>query len=285
MEKSLQTKIQESVDKVHELLLEYRHGLMYLEKIDTELNQLLNYLNPQKCESFNVSDEYVSSDYVFDTFIEGDCNKLARLSAISVAERPGETLFNPFIIYSATGLGKTHLLQSIHNKIRNDHPEHKAIYISAEHFCLNLISAIKNNTVIDFITHLYGQDTLLIDDIHSFEKKEKTQEILIQIIDHYLNNGKQIVFSTTILPEEMKNMAYGLVSRISKGLIVKLDRPNSNTIVEILKTKAKDFSIEIPDIVIEELASKDYPSIREFEGRFIVWLAKAKILNKDIHDN
>jgi chromosomal replication initiator protein len=279
MEKNHQINVQATIDKIRDLSLIFNHVIKDLERIDNELIQLSNYFDAIE-QSFLVTEEHVNSNHVFDTFVEGDCNKLARLCAISVAEKPGESMFNPFIVYGSNGLGKTHLLQSIFNDLRHNKPEYKAIYFRCETFCLQFVHSIRNNRTPDFLKYLYEQDTLIIDDLHYLEAKGQTQQLLIEIMDHYLNNGKQVIFSTKILPKDIMGLDNALLSRISNGLLVNLNVPKSQTIFDILKKKARQCAIDIPEIILNELAAKEYADIRELEGNLVSLIANATILNE-----
>ena len=227
------------------------------------------FINPP----FWLGNRYVNSDFVFDTLIEGDCNKLARKCALLVSEKPAVPLFNPLILYGSSGLGKTHLLQAIFNNHKDKHAKNKALYLRAPDFTENLVHAIKHNLMDEFIDHTTNQDILLLDDIQYVERREKTQDIILQIIDNLLSKGSQVVISTSILPEYLRSFNDGLLSQLLKGMLVKLEMPDSQTILEILRLKARQYSTEIPDAMLTKLLSRKYNSISDVEGHLKLLIA------------
>ena len=227
----------------------------------------------------------VSTNYTFETFIEGDCNRLALKSALQVAEEPGEALFNPLIIFSETGLGKTHLAQAVYNKITGEKPDYKLVYIGCEEFCNQYIEAIKNNNKNDFLDFYLQLDVLLIDDLQYLEGKSNTQESLTKIFDHLYLSGKQMVFITSVLPIGFLDFNLRLKSRVNRCFMVTLKKPEYNTRCEILKKKAKQLdkhNVEIPENVLMYIAERFDSNVRELECAIVSILGTAIKLNINI---
>src|SRR6185437_5130782 len=179
------------------------------------------YTNPfdlRSLDRYSSNHSQLNPNYTFDTFIEGDCNRLARSAGFAVSEKPGITSFNPLMIYGGVGLGKTHLVQAIGNHIKQNLPNKFVLYVSSEKFSNQFIEAISNNKLQDF-NHFYLQvDVLIIDDIQFFSGKEKTQDIFFQIFNHLHQSGKQLIMTSDRSPKELKGLQERLLSRFKWGL-------------------------------------------------------------------
>ncbi|MDZ7689651.1 MAG: chromosomal replication initiator protein DnaA [Balneolaceae bacterium] len=183
-------------------------------------------------------DPNLNSNYVFERFIEGDCNRLARSAAIAISENPGSNSFNPFFVYGGTGLGKTHLIQSIGNKIKNEFGDDKSvIYVSSESFTNEFVQSIRNNRASEFSMYYRQIDVLIIDDIQFFSGKEKTQEEFFHIFNALHQDGKQIILSSDRAPREIPDIEERLISRFSWGLSADLQIPEYETRYAILEKK------------------------------------------------
>ncbi len=211
--------------------------------------------------------------YIFENFIEGKSNQLAKAAAISVAENPGQTPFNPLLIYSSTGLGKTHLLQAIGNYTFDNSPKMKVVYLTSEKFMLDFINAIQANKSTEFAGMYRNVDMLLLDDIQFFQKKEQTQEQFFHLFNELYQQGKQIVLSTDRPPSELTGLKERLVSRFQSGLMVDIQAPDLETRIAILMKKAEDDGLEIPFDITEYIATGIKNNIRELEGALIRLLA------------
>ncbi|MFY0652546.1 MAG: chromosomal replication initiator protein DnaA [Cyclobacteriaceae bacterium] len=218
-------------------------------------------------------------DYTFDTYIEGDCNRLARSAGYAVATKPGVTSFNPLMIYGGVGLGKTHLVQAIGNRIKESQPDSFILYVASEKFANQFIEALKNNSLQDFTNFYLNVDTLIIDDVQFFRDKVKTQEIFFHIFNHLHQNGKQIVMTSDCPPTELKGLQERLVSRFKWGLTADLQQPDFETRLAIIQKKLQDDGLEIEDNVLEYLAYSVDTNIRELEGVLISLVAHSS-LNK-----
>lgn len=230
----------------------------------------------------NKVDSNLNSNYVFERYIEGDCNRLARSAAMAIAENPGSNSFNPFFIYGGTGLGKTHLIQSIGNKIKQEYGDDLAVlYISSESFTNEFVQAIRNNRASEF-TMFYRQiDVLIVDDIQFFSGKEKTQEEFFHIFNSLHQDGKQLILSSDRAPREIKDIEERLISRFSWGLSADLQIPEYETRYAILERKASDNGIELAHDVLEFIAHNFKSNVRDLEGAIIKLLAHASLEHVD----
>lgn len=224
----------------------------------------------------------LNTNYSFDNFIEGSCNRLARSAGFAVAQKPAGTSFNPLLIYGGVGLGKTHLAHAIGTKIKELHAEKTVLYVSAEKFTQQFIESIRNNTTNDF-SHFYQMvDILIIDDVQFFSSKEKTQDIFFHIFNHLHQNNKQIILTSDRAPVDLTGMEQRLLSRFKWGLSADLQQPDLETRIAILKKKMQTDGIDIGNDVLEYLAYSISSNIRELEGALISLLAQASLNKKEI---
>ncbi len=232
-------------------------------------------------KKIKVESQLVES-YSFDSFIEGDCNRLARSAGFAVAENPGKTAFNPLLLFSATGLGKTHLAHAIGLQTKNNFPNKTVLYVQTEQFVQQYIESVRNNNQNDFV-HFYQMiDVLIIDDIQFLTGKDKTQDIFFHIFNHLHQNSKQIIITSDKPPVELKGMEPRLLSRFKWGLTADLSLPDFETRVEIIKRKAYNDGLSIPQDVIDYLAHTITTNIREMEGVLISLLAHSSVNKKPI---
>ena len=232
-------------------------------------------------QKINVQSQLVDS-YSFDNFIEGDCNRLARSAGFAVANNPGKTAFNPLLLYSTVGLGKTHLAHAIGIQIKNTFPEKTVLYISSEQFTQQYIDSVKNNSQNDFIHFYQMMDVLIIDDIQFFAGKEKTQDVFFHVFNHLHQTGKQIVLTSDKAPVEMQGMEPRLLSRFKWGLSADLQAPDLETRIAILEKKLYNDGVEMPKDIVEYLAYSITTNIRELEGALISILAQSSLNRKAI---
>jgi len=227
-------------------------------------------------------DSNLNDSYVFERYIEGDCNRLARSAAMAIAENPGKNSFNPFFIYGTTGLGKTHLVQSIGNKIKQDFgDEFSVLYVSSETFTNEFVQAIRNNRASEFSMFYRNIDVLIVDDIQFFSGKEKTQEEFFHIFNALHQEGKQIILSSDRAPKDVPDIEERLISRFSWGLSADLQIPEYETRYAILERKAGDNGISIDPQIIEFIAHNFKSNVRDLEGAIIKLLATASLKHVD----
>ena len=224
----------------------------------------------------------LNENYSFENFIEGDCNRLARSAGFAVANNPGKTAFNPLLLYSNVGLGKTHLAHAIGLEVKNNFPEKTVLYVTSEQFTNQYIDSVKNNSKNDFV-HFYQMiDVLIIDDIQFLLKKEKTQEVYFHIFNHLHQNSKQLIITSDKPPVEMEGMNARLLSRFKWGLSADLQVPDLETRIAIIEKKLYKDGVEMPKEVIEYLAYSIITNVREMEGALISILAQSSLNKKAI---
>ncbi len=229
-----------------------------------------------------VVDSQLNPNYSFDTFIEGDANRLARSAGFAVSNKPGGTAFNPLLIYGGVGLGKTHLAHAIGIEIKKNHPSKTVLYVSSEKFTQQFIESVRNNSQNDFI-HFYQMiDVLIIDDVQFFSGKERTQDVFFHVFNHLHQNGKQLVLTSDKSPVEMQGMEQRLLSRFKWGLSADLQVPSIETRIAILKMKMHQEGLELPNEVVEYLAYSITTNIRELEGALISLIAQSSLNKKSI---
>lgn len=220
--------------------------------------------------------------YSFDNFIEGECNRLARSAGWAIAENPGKTAFNPLLVYSNVGLGKTHLAHAIGLQVKKNYPDKIVLYVKTDQFINQYIDSVRNNNQNDFV-HFYQMiDVLIIDDIQFIAGKEKTQDVFFHIFNHLHQNNKQLVLTSDKPPVELKGMEPRLLSRFKWGLAADLQMPDLETRMAILKKKLYKDGIEMPYDVIEYLAYSITTNVREMEGALISILAQSTLNKKAI---
>ncbi len=259
-------------------------------------NQSVNMpmdLNKEKSKAFpnpfiipglkkiNVNSQ-LNENYSFENFVEGDCNRLARSAGYAVSQNPGKTSFNPLFLYSNTGLGKTHLSQAIGLEVKNNYPDKIVLYVRAEQFLNQFIDAVRNNSSNDFV-HFYQMiDVLIIDDIHVFAGKDKTQDIFFNIFNHLHQNGKQLVITSDKPPVDLAGIKPRLLSRFKWGLAADLQTPDLETRIAILNQKLYKDGLDMPEDVIEYLAYSISSNVRELEGAMVSILAQSSLNKKAI---
>lgn len=224
-------------------------------------------------------DSQLNENYTFDNFIEGDCNRLARSAGMKIAKEPGKTAFNPLVIYSGTGLGKTHLCHAIGLETKRLHPEKTVLYVQAEQLSTQYVTANKNNNRPDFINFYQMIDVLIIDDIQFLAGKAGTQDVFFHIFNHLQQNNKQIVITSDKFPSELQGMEDRLLSRFKWGLAADLQAPDLSTRTSIICEKLYDNGITFPDEVVQYIASNVRNNIRELEGVMNSLMAQS-LLNK-----
>ena len=230
-----------------------------------------------------IIDPQLNPNYTFATFIEGECNRLARSASMSVAVNPGnDTPFNPLYIYGNSGLGKTHVVQAIGHEIRQRHPDLQVLYVSMNKFQAQYQTAVKNGTVTDFI-HFYQMiDVLLIDDIQELSGKTGTQNAFFNIFSHLQMSGKQLVLTSDKPPVELKDIEQRLLTRFKWGLSTIINVPDYDTKIKIINAKAKRIGVTLSEEVVRYLADNISANIREIEGALSSLVANTSFLGRKI---
>ncbi len=227
-------------------------------------------------------DPRLNPTYSFNNFVEGECNRLARSASYAVANNPGGTAFNPLLIYGDSGLGKTHLAQAIGIEVKEKFNDKTVLYVNANKFQTQFVDSIRNNNKNDFL-HFYQMiDVLIIDDVHEFAGKEKTQDTFFHIFNHLHQSGKQLILTSDKPPVELQGMEQRLLSRFKWGLSADLQAPDFETRIAILSKKIYNDGIDIPEEVVEYIATHITDNIRELEGALISLLAQSTLNKKEI---
>jgi len=223
----------------------------------------------------------LNSDYTFAQFVRGASNHLAYAASMAVAEAPGKA-YNPLFIYGNVGLGKTHLLQAIGNFVVSSGLSRTVVYTTSERFAIELISAIRNNTTPAFREKYRRIDLLLIDDVHFLEGKEATQEELFHTFNELYGNEKQIVLSSDRPPEDLAGLQERLVSRFRWGLVADIQAPDLETRIAILREKASHRGLQVPDNILELIASRISSNVRALEGALVKAIAYAELQGEEL---
>lgn len=227
-------------------------------------------------------DSQLNENYTFERFIEGDCNRLARSASWAIAQEPGGTSFNPFLVYGGVGLGKTHLIQAIGNYVKANDNADNVLYVSSERFTTEFVQSIQRNRISEFSMFYRQIDLLIVDDVQFFSGKEKTQEEFFHIFNALHQSGKQIVLSADRPPREIEGIEERLLSRFQWGLSADVQSPGLETRIAILQRKAEDDGIDLDQEVIEFIAHNVKSNIRELEGALIRLLAHATLHQRDL---
>ena len=224
----------------------------------------------------------LNAQYTFENFIEGDCNRLARNAGLAIAKNPGKTAFNPLVIFGDVGLGKTHLAQAIGNDIVSRFENKAVLFVSAEKFTNQIIQAIKNNAVNDFVNFYNMVEVLIIDDIQFLSGKQKTQEIFFHIFNQLHQSGRQIVLTSDRAPKNLEGMEDRMISRFKWGLSADIQAPDLETRMAILDSKMEDEGVDLPQDVLEFICYNIKNNIRELEGVMISLLAQSTLIRRNI---
>ena len=249
-------------------------------------NAQLSGQNKNEEETSFFKNAEIKSELTFDSFVEGDFNKEAYRAANLISQKPGE-VFNPLFIYSNSGLGKTHLLHAIGNKIKAKNPKAKILYIDANDFVDEYVKFVKgekeNETLKDFFSTV---DVLLLDDVQFLENKVKTEEMFFYVYQKMINRNKQIVITSDRQPTELKGLEDRLVTRFAQGLTVKINAPDQDTCVKILEKQIENEGLKIENFdpaVLYFYADKFSNNVRELYGvfnRLIFYVSEMKQVEK-----
>ena len=218
----------------------------------------------------------------FQSFIEGDSNKLPRTVGLSIAEHPGKSTFNPFFVYGPSGCGKTHLINAIGVKCKEMYPTKRVLYVSARLFQVQFTDAVRQNTVNDFIQFYQSIDVLIVDDIQEWATAKATLDTFFHIFDHLFRLGKQIILASDRPPVDLQGVKDRLLTRFSCGLIAELEQPNVELCKDILTAKCRRDGLKIPEDVIQYIAETANGSVRDLEGVINSLLAYSVVYNTNI---
>lgn len=223
----------------------------------------------------------LNSVFTFENHIEGKSNQIARAATKQVSENPG-TAYNPLFIYGGVGLGKTHLMHAAGNLILQNRDNAHVAYVHSERFVSDMVKSIETNSMNKFKSYYRSLDALLIDDIQFFADKDKSQEEFFHTFNTLLETGAQIILTSDKFPKEINNLQERLISRFESGLTVRIDPPELETRVAILKNKARKDKIELNDEVAFLVAKKIRSNVRELEGALHRLVASSRFSNREI---
>ena len=259
-----------------------KNALIYLTGKEYEIEIVLPHektkLNAK--ESFNLN-----SSYKFETFVIGKSNQIAHAASKNVAQSVIEnkvSAYNPLFLHGGVGLGKTHLMHAICHEILKSKPDAKIMYTTSEQFTIDLVNAIKDDTNQDFRDKYRTVDILLIDDIQFIGGRESTQEEFFHTFNALYQNNKHIVITSDRPPKELYTLEERLRTRFECGGIYDINAPDFETRIAILKKKADQIGIEIPDEIYKYIAEKVTSNIRELEGAIKMLLSYHDLMNKEI---
>ena len=224
---------------------------------------------------------YLNKKFVFDSFVEGNSNQLAKAASLQVAERPGDA-YNPLFIYGGVGLGKTHLMHAIGNTILKNNPDAKVLYLHSERFVADMVKALQTNAINEFKRFYRSLNVLLIDDIQFFAGKDRSQEEFFHTFNALLEGQQQIILTSDRYPKEIEGMEERLKSRFGWGLTVAVEPPELEMRVAILMSKAEQANIELPYEVAFFIAKRIRSNVRELEGALRRVIANAHFTGKPI---
>ncbi len=217
----------------------------------------------------------------FDTLVEGTANRMARAAAMHVASTPGQ-LYNPLFIYGGVGLGKTHLVHAVGNRLLADRPNAKVLYIHAEQFVSDVVKAYQRKTFDQFKERYHSLDLLLIDDVQFFANKDRTQEEFFNAFEALLAKKSHIVMTSDTYPKGLADIHERLISRFDSGLTVAIEPPELEMRVAILINKARSEGAEMPEEVAFFVAKNVRSNVRELEGALRKILAYSRFNLKEI---
>ena len=239
-------------------------------KSPTVLDAVSQKLNPQL-------DVYKT----FQTFIEGDSNKLPRTIGQSIAEHPGKSTFNPFFVFGPSGCGKTHLINAIGVRCKELYPQRRVLYVSAHLFQRQYTDSVKNNNTNDFISFYQTIDVLIVDDIQEWTTP-KTLDTFFHIFDHLFRCGKQIILASDRPPVDLIGVKDRLLTRFACGIIAELEKPNVQLCIDILQAKCRRDGLKIPEDVIRFIAETANGSVRDLEGVVNSLMAYSIVYNSNV---
>ena len=219
--------------------------------------------------------------YTFETFVVGNSNRFAHAAALAVGNEPGKA-YNPLFLYGGVGLGKTHLMHAIGNRILENNTNKNVLYVTSEKFTNQLVNAIKDNKNEVFRNKYRSIDVLLIDDIQFIAGKERIQEEFFHTFNSLYEDGKQIIISSDKPPRDIQFLEDRLKSRFEWGLLADISCPDYETRLAILRKKAQDENIVIDDFILSDIANKIDSNIRELEGVFNKIVARASLIHSPI---
>lgn len=240
-------------------------GRLISVRFETRCGEQIEPDGPEPAFEHDLSPARLNSDYTFDNFVVGPCNRLAHASCIAVSESPG-TVYNPLFVHGGVGLGKTHLLQGVCHRALDHAPASRIAYLTCEMFVNHFVDAVERGALDGFRNRYRNADIILIDDIQFIVGKERTQEEFFHTFNSLYQLHKQIILSADCAPSEIPSLEERLVSRFKWGLVARIDAPCLETRLAIIKKKMKLRNLVLPEDVIMLVAERIKSNTRELEG-------------------
>jgi chromosomal replication initiator protein len=266
-----------------EAVVGYPVSLRYriAEKEDVAQKKIIEKLENRRIKLANRG-IYLNPKFTFENFVTGNSNQFARAAAVAVAESPGKT-YNPLFIYGGVGLGKTHLMNAIGNRVLNRRHDVSVLYVSSEQFTNEVVSSLRHDRMVELKEKYRNLDLLLLDDVQFIANKTATQEEFFYTFNALYEKQKQIVISCDRPPKEISEVTDRLRSRFNMGLIADIQPPDIETKIAIIQKKAEMMEIKkIPEEVVQFLASRIKSNIRELEGCLIRIAAQSSLTGEEI---
>ena len=248
----------------------------YMESISLENNTIV------QTATSNETNSTLNEKYTFENFVIGSSNEYAAAAAISTSENPGR-IYNPLFLYGNSGLGKSHLMCAIGNRIKKEHPDYKIIYVATENFTNDFVDCIKNYKMDSFRKKYRTADVLLVDDVQFLENREGFQEEFFHTFNDLQSLNKQIVLTSDKKPSELITLEERLRTRFSQGLQIDIAVPNYETRLAILRKKSEINKFNIDEEILEYIADRCKSNVRELEGALLKVISIAQLsFNKKI---
>ena len=285
--KVIEEKYAKTIESILSSIMEKNITLIIDTIEESEGKQIIPEIKPAeepmrplfKAEKEDEIDESnLNPKYVFENYVMGNSNRFAYAAALAVANNPAST-YNPLFLYGGVGLGKTHLMHAIGNRIKQNDPTMKVLYISSENFTNEIINSIYNKNTEAFRRKYRNIDCLIIDDIQFLKGKEQTQVEFFHTFNDLRDSNKQIIISSDRLPKEIETLEDRMRSRFESGLIADIQPPDLETRMAILRQKAVNDKIELPNEVLTLLATSITSNIREIEGVYTKVVAYSSLMN------
>lgn len=260
-----------------------------IDKLKTQKEKFIKK-EQRESQELPLADYYINKDdnlnprYTFDSFIIGSFNELAYAASQAIIRQPG-IVYNPLFIYGSTGHGKTHLIQAIGNKLKEMQRDVKVFYLTSEKFASEYVAAVQQNKMTAFKDKYRKYDVLIMDDIQFLSKMEKTQEELFHLFNTLYDNNKQIVFSSDMHPNFIPGLEERLKSRFNQGMIVDIPKPDAESRIAIIQTKAAQSNICLAPDICGFLANTIDGNIRELEGVVNSIACQSQLKNKELNIN
>lgn len=253
---------------------------------DRDAGRLVAHRNGREASSNGTrspmgSQSDLNAEFVFETFVEGKSNEMAKAAAMQVAANAGKS-YNPLLLYGGVGLGKTHLMHAVGNHIKSRNPDAKVVYLHSQRFVQDMVKALQQGTMDDFMQYYRSVDTLLIDDIQFFANKLRSQEEFFHVFNALLESDRQMVLTCDRYPREIEGLEERLKSRFVYGLTQEVEPPELETRVAILMKKAEAEEIDLDPAVAFFIGERIRSNVRELEGALRRVIANARFTGSRI---